>query len=64
MNSDIQLRRIEAAKLAYTINIIEGAPVSDYARRLYKQWVRGEISGQDLKDVLILVHRKCQETND
>lgn len=64
MNSDIKLRRIEAVKLAYAINKIEGASVSDYARRLYVQWVRGDISGQDMKDALISVHRKCQETND
>lgn len=63
MNSEIQLRRLEAAKLADAINKIEGVPISDYARRLYAQWVSGEITGREMKDALISVHRKCRESN-
>ncbi len=57
MKPEIELRRIEAAKLAYAINIIEGAPVSDYARKLYARWERGKITGKEMKDALISVHR-------
>ena len=60
MNSKIQLRWLEAAKLAYAINKIEGVPVSDYARMLHARWVSGEITGKEMKDTLILVHRKCK----
>ncbi|QHA01450.1 antitoxin VbhA family protein [Dehalobacter restrictus] len=64
MNSDIQLRRIEAVKLAYAINKIEGVPVSDYARRLYTRWASGEITGKEMKDALISTHRKYEESNN
>lgn len=63
MNSEIKLRRFEAAKLADAINKIEGVPISDYARRLYAQWVSGEITGKEMKDALISTHRKCHESN-
>jgi len=58
MNSEIQLRRLEVAKLADAINKIEGVSISDYARRLYAQWVSEEITGKEMKDALISVHRK------
>lgn len=61
MNSEVQLRRIEAAKLAYAINKIEGVPVSDYARILYARWVSGEITGKEMKAALISVHKRCPE---
>lgn len=63
MNSEIQLHRLEAAKLADAINKIEGVPVSSYAKKLSKQWVRGEITGEEMKAALISVHKKCHEVN-
>ena len=35
-------------KTADAINAIEGAPVSDYARRLSASWARGELTGEQL----------------
>lgn len=63
MNPEVQIRRIEAAKLADAINKIEGVSISDYARKLYAQWVGREITGKEMKDALISVHRKCNESN-
>ncbi|MHB9143025.1 MAG: antitoxin VbhA family protein [Paludibacter sp.] len=61
MNSEIQLRRLEAAKLADAINKIEGVPISAYAKKLSTQWVRGEITGEEMKAALISVHKRCPE---
>lgn len=63
MKSEMQLRRLEAAKLADAINKIEEVPVSAYAKKLSAQWVRGEITGEEMKATLIMVHEKCHEAN-
>lgn len=63
MNSKIQSRRLEAAKLADAINKIEGVPVSAYAKKLSAQWVRGEITVEEMKAALIAVHKRHPETN-
>jgi len=47
MKSEMQLRRLEAEKLADAINKIEGVSVSSFANKLSKQWVRGEITGEE-----------------
>jgi hypothetical protein len=62
MNSELQSRRLAAAKLANAINKIEGVPVTNYAKKLSVQWVRGEITGEEMKAALIAVH-KCPVTN-
>jgi hypothetical protein len=37
MNSELQSRRLAAAKLANAINKIEGVPVTNYAKKLSVQ---------------------------
>lgn len=51
-------RRIAAVKAADAINAIEGSPVSDYARMLSIRWVRGELTGEQMKVALLASHRK------
>ena len=51
-------RRLAAVKTADAINAIEGAPVSDYARRLSSSWARGEITGEQMKAALLASHQK------
>lgn len=63
MNSEMQLRRLEAEKLADAVNKIEGVPVSSFANKLSKQWVRGEITGEEMKAALIAAHKRHPETN-
>ena len=46
-------KRITAVKTADAINAIEGAPVSDYARRLSASWARGELTGEQMKAALL-----------
>jgi hypothetical protein len=50
--------RLAAVKLADTVNKIEGVPVSRHARQLSARWARGEISGAEMKRILIAAHRQ------
>lgn len=54
-------RRIAAVKTADAINAIEGAPVSDFARKLSASWARGELTGEQMKEALLASHRKMAE---
>lgn len=58
-------RRVAAVKTADAINMIEGAPVSDYAKMLSLSWAKGEITGEQMKAALLLSHQKlaAQERN-
>lgn len=51
-------RRLVAVKTADAINAIEGAPVSDYARYLSASWVRGEITGDQMRAALLESHKR------
>jgi len=54
-------RRCAAVKLADAINAIEGVPVSDYARELSMRWANGEITGEQMKQLLLESHREIAE---
>ena len=54
-------KRITAVKTADAINAIEGAPVSDYARRLSASWARGELTGEQMKSALLASHKLMAE---
>lgn len=54
-------RRIAAVKTADTINAIEGAPISTYAKSLSIKWANGEISGEQMKKALLDSHLKRAE---
>lgn len=58
MSPQVYAKKISAIKLADTLNKIEGAPASDYARQLSKKWAKGEITGQQMKEALIASHKK------
>lgn len=53
-----QEHRIQAVKLADALNAIEGVPVSAYAKMLSECWVRGELTGAQMKAALLASHRK------
>ena len=61
MSEQQRRRRIAAVKTADAINAIEGAPVSNYARELSLRWVRGEITGEEMKVALLESHRKLAD---
>ena len=50
--------RLAAVKLADAVNKIEGVPVSRRAKQLSARWARGEISGAEMKRILIAAHRQ------
>ena len=51
-------KRIAAVKTADAINAIEGAPVSRYAQALSYSWAKGELTGEQMKQALLVSHRK------
>ncbi len=50
-------RRVAAVKTADAINAIEGAPVSNYAKKLSARWARGELTGEQMKAALMAYHK-------
>ncbi len=50
--SQYEKRKI-AIKVADSINSIEGAPVSENAKKLSLQWAKGEITAEQMKKLLI-----------
>ena len=62
MTSKNQQRRIAGMKLAKAVNMIKGAPVSNYANHLFACWARGEISGEEMKAMLINSHKNPGST--
>ena len=51
-------KRIKAVKLADAINLIEGVPVTEYAKKLSIQWAHGEITGEAMVVALVTKHRR------
>jgi hypothetical protein len=50
-------RRWNAVKLADAVNNVKGVPVMENVCRLSAQWVRGEITGDEMKIALLKRHR-------
>ena len=51
-------KRLVAVKAADEINAIKGVPVSADAKLLSGKWVRGELTGEQMKQELLDLHRK------
>ena len=51
-------KRLVALKTADAINAINGVTVSADARFLSEKWVRGELTGEQMKHELLDFHRK------
>jgi hypothetical protein len=49
--------RLRIAGLADAINQIEGAPISDYAKKLTSLWVDGELTNQQRHEALLAYHQ-------
>ena len=54
-------KRLAAFKTADAINAIHGVPVSSDAKFLSEKWVRGELTGEQMKQELLDLHRKIAE---
>ena len=55
MDAETQ-RRITAERIADTCNRIGGVPISNYAQELSRQWVHGQISGDEMIRRLVEQH--------
>ena len=51
-------KRQAAVRAAGAINAIEGVPVSDYAKLLSRRWAAGEITGEQMKELLAASHKR------
>lgn len=51
-------KRLVAVKAADAINAIKGVPVSADAKLLSEKWVREELTGEQMKQELLDLHRK------
>ena len=51
-------KRLAVVKAADAINAIKGVPVSADAKLLSGKWVRGELTGEQMKQELLDLHRK------
>ncbi len=58
MSPQLQVKRQNAVRVADALNKIEGVPVTAFARELSAKWSKGEITGEQMKDALIAVHKK------
>ena len=58
MTFEAKAKRKNALAVADALNIIEGVPVSDYARKLSRDWADGKITGAEMKDALLAAHKK------
>ena len=56
--SPAEKKRLAAYKMACAINAVEGVPVSRYAKALSHSWVRGELTGEQMKKALLDHHRR------
>ena len=51
-------RRIAAVKAADAIIKISGGPTSPYAQELSCRWAKGELTGEQMKQLLLEYHQK------
>ena len=56
--SPIETKRMTAIKVADALNMIDGVPVSAFAKDLSAKWAKGEITGADMKAALIAKHKR------
>lgn len=50
-------QKVKAVKTADAINAVEGVPVSQYAEELSLKWARGEITGEQMRHLMLSYHK-------
>lgn len=58
MSPQTQIKRQKAVKVADALNKIEGVPVTDFALELSAKWMKGQITGAEMKAALVAAHKK------
>ena len=58
LSPTVRTKRLNAIRVADTLNKIEGVPVSENARILDRKWANGEITGEQMKAALLQAHQR------
>lgn len=58
LSPQAETKRQTAVKVADTLNKIEGVPVTEFAKELSNKWAKGEITGAQMKTMLIQKHKR------
>ena len=61
MSPQVDTKRRTAVKVADTLNKIEGVPVTEFAKELSTKWAKGEITGTQMKTMLIQKHKRISQ---
>lgn len=58
MSPQLEAKRRAAVMVADALNKIEGVPVTEFAKELSKKWANGEITGAEMRTMLIEKHKR------
>lgn len=58
LSPQVETKRRTAVVVADTLNKIEGVPVTEFAKELSSKWEKGEITGAQMKTMLIQKHKR------
>lgn len=61
LSPQAETKRQTAVKVADTLNKIEGVPVTEFAKELSSKWAKGEITGAQMKTLLIQKHKRISQ---
>lgn len=61
MSPQVEAKRRAAVMVADTLNKIEGVPVTEFAKELSSKWAKGEITGTQMKTMLIQKHTRISK---
>lgn len=61
MSPQVEAKRRAAVMVADTLNKIEGVPVTEFAKELSSKWAKGEITGAQMKAMLIQKHTRISK---
>lgn len=58
MSPQLEAKRRAAVMVADALNKIEGVPVTEFAKELSRKWANGEITGAEMRTMLIEKHKR------
>lgn len=61
MSPQVETKRRTAVMVADALNEIEGVPVTEFAKELSSKWAKGEITGTQMKAMLIQKHKRISQ---
>lgn len=61
LSPQVETKRRTAVVVADTLNKIEGVPVTEFAKELSSKWAKGEITGTQMKTMLIQKHKRISQ---